>query len=311
MIWSVSASKAFKRCQRQWYFKNCFASAKSSDPLRRKAYLLGKLQSISAWRGQIVDVVISQTIVPALNRRSRISLAYVKNRAQTLFESQLTFARQHPLHQPGLRPSALGTEFAALHCMEYQGTISEEDVAAARSEIEQALTNLFGMRDIASELKSALYVVAQRALIFTHSGVTVRGVPDAIAFYEDRPPLIVDWKVHTFGIQDASLQLGVYALALKRCSPHRDFPQGLAKWHPTDLPLVEVQLLTSQLRRYQLSDDQNDEIDEQIARSVEQMILAIAGRDNSDLRPDDFPAAYSPAICQRCPYRSICWEVAA
>ena len=61
MIWSISESKTFKRCQRQWYFKNCVASALAKkDPIRREAYLLSKLQTISGWRGQIVDSVLSE-----------------------------------------------------------------------------------------------------------------------------------------------------------------------------------------------------------------------------------------------------------
>jgi hypothetical protein len=58
VIWSVSESKLFRRCQRQWYFKHCVANAQAKkDPLRRRAYLFSKLQSISGWRGQLVDTV--------------------------------------------------------------------------------------------------------------------------------------------------------------------------------------------------------------------------------------------------------------
>ena len=59
MRWSYSSSRSFKQCQKQWFFKNVVASAKSKDPFRRRAYMLSKLQSISAWRGKIVDDVIS------------------------------------------------------------------------------------------------------------------------------------------------------------------------------------------------------------------------------------------------------------
>jgi hypothetical protein len=67
MRWSYSASRSFRECQRQWFFKNIVASARATEPFRRRVYLLSKLQSVSAWRGKIVDNVISKTLIPGLN----------------------------------------------------------------------------------------------------------------------------------------------------------------------------------------------------------------------------------------------------
>ncbi len=67
MRWSYSASRSFRQCQRQWFFKNVAASPTAKDPFRKRAYLLGKLQSISAWRGRVVDEVISKTLISNIN----------------------------------------------------------------------------------------------------------------------------------------------------------------------------------------------------------------------------------------------------
>ena len=40
MGWSYSASRSFRQCQRQWYFKNVAASARAKYPFRKRAYLL-------------------------------------------------------------------------------------------------------------------------------------------------------------------------------------------------------------------------------------------------------------------------------
>jgi hypothetical protein len=58
MIWSFSKSRIFRKCQRQWFYKGCRASARPNDPVRRAADLLSKLQILSAWRGQIVGITI-------------------------------------------------------------------------------------------------------------------------------------------------------------------------------------------------------------------------------------------------------------
>jgi hypothetical protein len=308
VIWSVSESKLFRRCQRQWYFKHCVANAHAKkDPLRRRAYLLSKLQSISGWRGQLVDTVISKELVPALNQHRPVTLQQLKERAHQLFDAQLRCAREHRLHDAGFSPTALGEEFAAFHCMEYGKGIPDEDVERARAEVNAALTNLFELVELRESLKNARYRVAQRALTLPHSEVTVRAVPDVIAFYDAAPPAIIDWKVHVFGLQDAWLQLGTYAVALA-ASQHKDFPSSHDPWAPEDVRLLEAQLLNSVVREHRIEAQQFAEIQGYIAQSVNEILLVTGGRANGELRPDQFAVTSDPDVCGRCPFRAICWE---
>jgi hypothetical protein len=197
MKWSYSASRSFKQCQKQWFFRNKVASATSKDSFRRRVYLLSKLQSISAWRGKIVDDVISKTIIPCINRKARITLGDARTRARILFNSQLAFARQHPITNPNLKVTKEGDRFALFHVMEYGGELPEQEVQIAWQEIETALANLFASGDMTELLRSSDYMVAQRALQFTlMDGVTVLAVPDLVAFRNNSAPMIVDWKVH-------------------------------------------------------------------------------------------------------------------
>ena len=308
-MWSLSAAKSFNKCQRQWYYKNCLGNWKAKDPLRRKAYLLSKLHSISSWRGSIVDSVISEVIVPTLKAKRTPSLTVAQQRARELFDRQLKFARQHPLHQPGLSPSQVGSDFAVFHCMEYGGEISETEIKKAKAEIDQALVNLFAMPDVWSEMKTSQYLVTQPPLSFSHTGETVRAVPDLIAFYPNKPPLIIDWKVHFFGVYRAWIQLGIYALALSRGKPHKGFPK-LSRWEVTDTRLWEVQLLTNQIRRYELDEMRISEIDNFMAESISAMQLIVGDAKKATLDPMEFLTASSPETCQFCNYQSICWESA-
>lgn len=308
-MWSLSTAKSFKKCQRQWYYKNCLGNANAKDPLRRKAYLLSKLQSISSWRGSIVDSVISEVIVPILKAKQNPSVITAQRRAKELFEGQLAFARQHPLHQPGFSPSKVGSDFAAFHCMEYGGEIPQLEIETARAEIDQALANLFAMSEVWSELRAAKYLITQRALSFSHTEETVRAVPDLIAFYTNKPPLIIDWKVHVYGVYRAWMQLGTYALALVRGKPHKDFP-AFQRWAITDFRLWEAQLLTNQIRRYQLNEMRVAEIDNFIAESISEIQLVTGDTKRPYLSPTEFLTASSPEICQCCNYQSMCWEPA-
>lgn len=308
MFWSISESRTFRRCQRQWYYKNLLASPTAKDAVRHEAYLLGKLQTVSAWRGNVVDQVVSEVVVPALQSGRVVTLDDAVRQARSRFDTQLAFARRHPLREPGLRPAQLEGEFAVFHAIEYGEEVSEEDLARAWGEVEAALKNLLGMTELFTELRGAVLLAPQRALSFPHSGMTVRAVPDVVALYRGRPPLIVDWKVHAFGHREAWLQLATYAVALVRCGPHRDFPTDHGRWRAQDVRLAEAQLLTNRVRRYELAAEDEEAVDAYVADSVTQMLLASGGRKGKDLAPAEFPAAASPDACRRCPFRKLCWE---
>jgi hypothetical protein len=311
VIWSISNGKTFKRCQRQWFYKSIAANGVTKDPARRRIYLLSKLQSISSWRGQIVDDVISQVIIPAVISRRRMTLEQAKARAHSLFERQLDCARKHPIWEKEFSPTKLGVDFAAFHCMEYESQMNEDEVKRAAQEIDSALANLFAMEEVKQTLKSARTLVAQRALIFQHSGVSVRAVPDLIAFFQDRPPVILDWKVHVFGIQEAWLQLAVYALALTSCKPHKDFPSTFAGTRADQIELIEVQLLKNRTRRYSLAADEIEAAEAHIADSANEMSMVVDGRKANQLSPEDFAVANYSNACQSCPFKLCCWGGAA
>ena len=308
MRWSYSASRSFRQCQRQWFFKNIAANARAKDSSRKRAYLLSKLQSISAWRGKIVDEVISKMIIPNLKRGACPTLQDAKTRARGLFEQQLAYARRHPIADLGLQVSKEGDDFAVFHVMEYEGKIPEHEIKQAWCEIETALVNLFSLSDIKYILKSSDYIVSQRPLQFTlMDDVTVLAYPDAVAFRGDTPPAIIDWKVHAFGTNDAWLQLAIYATALSRCNPHADFPSGF-EMQPQELVLYEVQLLTNVVRKHSLEEEQIVEAEEYMLNSAYEVACLTEGRKYADLNVEDFRTAVHAETCQRCAFRAICWE---
>ena len=308
MRWSYSASRSFRQCQRQWYFKNVAANSRAKDPFRKRAYLLSKLQSISAWRGRIVDDVISNMIIPNLNQGHRVTLQDAKNLARRLFDRQLAYARLHPINDPSLQISKVGEDFAVFHVMEYEGELPDHEIERAWCEIETALVNLFWLDEIKFILKSSNYLISQRALQFAlMDDVTVLSYPDLIAFRGDDPPAIIDWKVHAFGTDDAWIQLAIYAIALSRCNPHVDFPDGFVI-QPQELDLYEVQLLTNVVRKHSLELEQIIEAEEVMIHSAYEITCLVEGRKYTDLNVEDFQTAVRAETCQRCAFRAICWE---
>lgn len=309
MIWSVSNAKTFDRCQRQWFFKTQLASAKSKEQIRRHAWRLGKLQSLSAWRGNVVDQILSREVLPAFGQGRSIGVDQALGVAMNHFDRQLAIGRAHRLHEDGFKPADLGDDFVAFFALEYGGSLDQAEVERARDEVKRAIQSFFSMDDLVARLRTADRLITQRALSFTHADTTVRAVPDLIVFKQGRPPAIVDWKVHAFGWRDAWLQLAVYAAALARGKAHSDFPVT-EPFAETDIGLLEVQLLTGVLRRHRLTEEHIAQADAYIARSFESMLLATDGMNGkaSTLPPTDFSVTRYAAACETCPYRSMCWE---
>jgi hypothetical protein len=282
------------------------ANAKK-DPIRREAYLLSTLQSIHQWRGSIVDHVISKQIIPDLNRGQLPSKPAVIRYAHTIFEQQRDFAVANRMREPGMTKKSAGDSFASLYPVEYGLGISQEEMDQAWCEVEQALKNLLSMQALLGQLLSGLKLIAQRPLTFTCHQVNVKMVPDLIVFYGHEAPLIIDWKVHTSSFHDTRLQLATYALALTECKPHKDFPTSLEYYTPEEIRLLEIQLLSAQQYSYLLTRSEIEAVESYISRTHMEMMLASDG-DLQKLTMLDFPAASRPETCQRCPFRSLCWD---
>jgi hypothetical protein len=310
----VILSKQFFRCQRQWYFKNHIASWQAKkDPIRRETYLLSKLDSIFAWRGKLVDKVITKHIVNPINYGEELDEQHVLQQAQGLFELQMAFAKAHRLREPGMTASKANDEFAAWRKIEYQEQVSDDLIANAWNDVEMAIHNLFAMEELIRKLRAADKLVPQRRLTFSFEGISpelisVRAVPDLLAFYQNKPPMIVDWKVHSFGRTDYRLQLACYALSLTCCKPHSDFPVGLSKYSPTDIALLETQLLTNHERPYILTQDDIYELETYIAETAMLMQLAVDATESVNFAPLEIPTTRYPETCASCQFPKICWE---
>lgn len=304
-MWSVSEHKAFRRCQRQWYFKNRFASPKATKvPEKREAYILGTLQTISAWRGQVVDSVVETVVVPALREHQPLYLRQVLAAARRIFDQQLAFAQKHQVRTPNMVKGRFGTTFAALLCVEEGQSIEETEILNAWEEVERAIRNLFAMKSLRAKLRSAQRLFAQSTLWHELNGQKIKAIPDLVAFFADEAPLIIDWKVHHAGMRDSRFQLETYALAISRSNGSA----GAKAFAPTDIRLAEVQLLTNQVKHYRLTAERALQVENEILASISDIEIATDGRERDELNPLDLLPAWYPETCAGCGFKKLCWE---
>jgi PD-(D/E)XK nuclease superfamily len=312
MIWSYSAAKAFQSCQRQWYFRSIYGigQAKKSAE-RRNIYILGKHDSLSAWRGRLVDEIISEHIVEASNVEDELPTSkQLIDIARSRFERQMRFAKENPVADHRLDVKQAGESFALLRNVQ---EIDEEEFDKAWLAIERAIKTFYQLDQAKDVIKNSELSLSQCVLQFKlFEGVTVKAVPDLLAFASSSVPTIVDWKVHEFGTHDAWVQLAVYAIALERCKAHWNW----STYRPADgfgrqnTRLIEVQLLTNVVREHELDEEHFAQAEEFINSTSYEMSCLVDGRKPSELSLSDFRVAQFPDTCDACSYKSFCWDVA-
>lgn len=310
-MFTPTGYKLFQRCERQWYFKNIVADGRvKKDPFRREVTILSKLDSIEAWRGKIVDDVVSRSLVNAINKKYPLEKAYFLKEAETAFDNQLAYAAFQKYREPD-RQYTKDPDFAALACYDFGLDCTEETLQQAKRDIEDALTNLLDNKDFITYLQSASYLASQKSLHYNFSGLPVSAKPDLIVFFEDQPPHIIDWKVHTFGIHTYDEQLISYAVALYKVAttkPHNDFPANVGQYSIYDYRLSEYQLLHPERikRDYEVTRERLEELNDKMSRGVIQMYMKGCHKKYGEVEPEHFDTTYFIENCRNCTFKKIC-----
>lgn len=309
MKWSINKSKMFSKCQRKWYFSEIVAQPRSKKGIRREVYLLKQLKSIYAWRGSLVDTVIHKFVTPVLLHHNLPDETEVLEYALRLMNSQICFGKEQKYKCFNITKSSSGDNHCAFYDLEYNGKLDEESLKKAGDDIILSLKNLLSSELIVRIAKDNKYVISQRSLSYRSFDVTVVCVPDMIVFFENRPPIILDWKVHTHGNSDAWLQLGVYSVALSNITAHKDFPGNFAAFakDTSQTELIEFQLLKNVQRKYSITGDDVLDIEDYMFKSITEMKNLVGGREFSELDVNPFRTASSPQTCQTCQFKKLCW----
>jgi hypothetical protein len=300
----------FSKCPRKWYYFEIVASPRARDPLRREAYILKQLQSLHAWRGSLVDRVIENFIVPRMKSNNFPSEDEIIAFSMSLMDKQLVFGKARKYQYHNITKSSSGDIYCAFYDVEYNGGLDEDTLQEAKEDVILSLRNLVRSNFLRQIMERSSFFTAQRSLVFEFENTTISCTPDLIAFFPDQPPLITDWKVHSFANTDSWLQLGVYALALSRVKPHTDFPKGIRSQleDPTKFRLIEYQLLKNQQRIYSLSPEDLADIEDYIFKSCTQMNRLVNGKKYNELDVSKFQTARSPEICEKCQFKRLCWR---
>ena len=299
MKWSVSAHNAMRRCQRLFVFGQVMASHNARDPLRREAYLLKQLQSLSTWQGSIVHKVLATTFLSDVRAGRAIDPAALSSAAHDLARRQFAFSAARRYREPGQTKGAAGDAYCALFEHEYGQDISPEQLDIVYATITHCFEHLAGQEAFLARLSAGSGHLAEQPLNFSLAGATITATPDLIYIGANGRLVVVDWKVAGSETSDYSWQLLVYALAVARCG----------RWPTVDaeaIELYEANLLRNQVRQHPVSAQRLQEAEDFIYRSLVER-EALVGKDRfDDLDLDEFEVAERPGTCYHCNFGSLC-----
>jgi hypothetical protein len=311
MKWSFSTSRVFFECPRKWYYREVFADSTSDDALRKEAFLLKQLSNLRAWRGKLVDQVISRFLIPALNRHESIDQEKVLKYASDLVRCQMAFGKASNYRKEVSSEFRANPEYCAFFELEYGSTLPEDKVQMCVEEIRHSLKNLLSSDFVKQINEDGVHLIAQRTLKLQFLDLQVRCTPDLIAFLKSRPPTIVDWKVETPNYKDHWTQLGLYGVVLSRIEPHKDFPTqflDLLK-DSENIDLFEFQLLHNKIHKYKIAPDDVIDVENYIYSSASQISRFFNG--GSIVDPHSIPSGRNAETCLTCNFRKLCWRAAA
>ncbi|MBO6793216.1 MAG: PD-(D/E)XK nuclease family protein [Balneolaceae bacterium] len=308
MNWSYSGYRQFQKCNRQWYYSNIVAHHAAKDPFRKEVTVLSKLKTIDAWRGEIVDQLISEVIIGKIRKDRGLDIDKLLWVADRKFDEQYEFALNKKYREPNVILSDYN-KFSAIIDLDNDQALDKTVLNRVRNDIHQSIRNFMSREDLIDYLRTGTQWLTQRDLQYPFSKFRAKGRPDLIVFFEDEPPHIFDWKVHTFAAKTYQDQLLSYALALSKVidiKPHKDFPQELSEYDVRHYKLTEFQLLVNEIRSYSITDYDLSSTENNIASGLLAMYRVGANRKYSDCSHEEFPTTFDPSNCEKCSFKSIC-----
>lgn len=301
MKFSFSSERCFRRCQRQYYFREIAAWHNAKDPLRREAFVLKQLKTIELWRGSLVHRGIERFVVPAMEAGVAVDWGSAADQTVDMARRQFRFSAERKYRQKGLSKAAAGDDYCALLPHERGEAVGDGELAEVEGVVRTAYANLAQIGEFWAGVRGVRRFFAELPLVTDYEGAKVEGHVDLMYFRGFGRPTIVDWKLYEgSGGSDAAHQTALYAWLLCR----------MPNWRvtdPTQVELLEVQLLgDARLIRHRCDAATLELMEDRLYRGIDDVRSLTGGLAYADVGVEDFGYAASPGTCAFCPFRRLC-----
>ncbi|MBW1783207.1 MAG: PD-(D/E)XK nuclease family protein [Deltaproteobacteria bacterium] len=302
--WSFSTDRCIRRCQRQYFLQHVAAWHNARDPVRREAFLLKQVKTLNLWQGSLVHRGIELFIVPALQQGRRIEWDAAIVSTEAMAKRQFAFSKARRYREKGMSKVKAKDDYCALAGHEIEAGVSPEEFQGVLHTVEQSLRNLASMTELLEEIQCVEKYWPELPLYVGYDIARIEVHIDLLYFRAFAQPTIIDWKVsRSMGGSETDLQTALYAWAMCRHP----------KWRverPEDCELIEVQLLTQNVIRHQVTKDIFDRLENRIYRSLSMIQSVRLGRSYNLADLDDYDFAKNPNSCSYCPQGALCRRLA-
>jgi hypothetical protein len=204
--WSFSTDKLFRRCQRQFFFREIAAHHSPKEAWRREAFILKQLKSLEMWRGTIIHEGIQHYVVPALRRGDPLDWRQLEEQTLQRAQAQLAFSEQKRYREPGIAKGR-HEDFCALLPHERGDGVTKTEFDEVCKEIRGAFQRLAALSDLWKIVLGRKDCEAEKQIWVEFDDVKIMVQIDLLFERLLGHPTIIDWKSYELGGDtDARLQ---------------------------------------------------------------------------------------------------------
>ncbi len=297
--WSISTDKLFRRCQRQFFFRQIAAHATATEDWRREAFILRQVKTLELWRGTIIHEGIEKFLIPALRCGGTVPWDEIIARTLQRAHDQFSFSAQRRYREPGMVKGKC-PDFCALAPHEAAKAVSSEDFANVCLTVRTAFERLSSLTQLWERFGPHHYWEAEVPLSVKFHDVSIKVQIDVLLERSPHQLTIIDWKSYDVGgDSDARLQTALYAWAVWRSRRHH-------LRRPEDIELIECQVQDGTIIEHECSREVFDDLEDYIYRSIQRIFSLTQSKKLGEVRLEDFAFTDNPNNCEHCTVRPVC-----
>jgi hypothetical protein len=299
MMFSLSAHRCLRQCQRQYYYRYLLASHKARDPLRHEAFLLKQLTSTEAWTGNLIHQCLERIVPSALSANGTVDWTAATDETIRRMHRQFAFSAARKYREPGI-VKGKEPDYCALLIHEEKWRESVDVLEGVEKSVRLAFSNLSKMPDLWTRLMGHQNYQSEDEFWVKYEEETIRVKLDLHYLHRAGHPAIIDWKCYrSMGGSDAAPQLYLYAWALLQ-------QPNWMQYDPASFELLEIMPLSGELKQHPFNADRMAEVDDQLFEAVREIRRVFGTGKQDEIDVAELAYANSPGTCAFCPHVEMC-----
>ena len=290
--WSRTRDNVFQECRRRYYYQyygSWGGFRPDADPRARALYVLKQLGSRHMWAGRLVHEAAERSLLALRDGYALSESALVEDTVRQMRE-EWKGSRDHVYRE---NPKRTG-----LFEHEYGVPVKAAEWQVLRDHVVRCLRNFHRLALLAEIKRTPVerWILIEDIGSFPWEGTRVFTAPD-FGYWSGADRLqLVDWKTGGSGGEDASLQLGGYAL----------YALEVLGVTPPRVDLLEVNLREGKVTSHPWDGPSLERVRNHVRLSVRAMRAYLKDPETNLAEEANFEKTEDLRICRWCNFRGMC-----